>query len=136
MLLLIEAYHEIDGVRSDLGGFEYSSGVVQKCVKNYKYEGFDSNQNIDEDNQDGEAYITYAYDENAHNILFQIQVTEVDFFIKLKYHSHVYLTLEDNVRKRISRINVELNEVSDNVYIANIKAVTSDSIKIYKGDEL
>ncbi|NIP61654.1 MAG: hypothetical protein GWN01_08605, partial [Nitrosopumilaceae archaeon] len=92
MKFTLEAYHEVNGSRADLGGFPYSAGIIQRVIKDFEYNGLDKNQSIEEENQDGESYITYAYDENAHSFMFQAQVTELDFFLNLKYHSHVYIS--------------------------------------------
>lgn len=136
MQLQIEAYHEINGERTDLGGFPYSAGITQRVVKDFEYSGIEKEQDIDEENQSGESYITYAYDSNAHLFQFEAQVTEIDFLQQLKYHSHVHLTIEGDKRRLLRKKDVTIEQVTNVVYIATLYAVDSESITILKGDEL
>lgn len=135
MQIGLEAYHEIDGVRADLGGFPYSYGIVQNVIKDAEYNGIDKEQGIEEENQEGMPYISYAYDKNMHVFIFQIQVTELDFFLMLKYHSHVFIHIND-IRYRLEYCDAEIEQVSDTIYICTLKCTDTESITIFTGQQL
>lgn len=139
MRFTIEAYHEINGSRADLGinGFPYSVGIVQRFSKDFEYDGMNKDQTYEELNQSGNPYISYAYNENIHMFKFQVQVTEIDFLSDLKYHSNVYLNIEgQNERYFLESKDVEFEQVDNTIYIATLMFSTEKGINILTGNEL
>lgn len=135
--LMIEAHHEVNGTRTDLGKFFYSIVGNQRAIVNYKYDSINTESETEQNDQNLIPYVYSAIDRRIVRIVFIIQETQKDFFESLIYHSHVYITDENGYKVRVYNVACEIEEsAAFGKYLCFMPVTTSEDIIHLTGDEL